>query len=734
MSTESGQRWRLLIFAAVFLVALVLRLLPFEQVFMNGRVYYYDPDCYMRLRKVLIYLTTFPQTAIHDYFQGYPQGTGVITPPTMEYLLAALLWPLRSLPSFVPLLERLIALIPPILGALTALLLCRFTTSIAGIAAGLTAGFVLAVIPAHLEATILGRFDNEMIEPLLLLLVFWRYTRTYGNRARPADWLATGLLATLYLSIWRGGIAFLGIIGIDLLRRVFSCRGRISELSRLGRGAALMYGTTALFMAVICLTDLWGSRLLFTFNILSWFHVALFIGAATFFVVLTRYLGRSLGAGLTAGATTILLLGLLLGKQLIAGIALIRGGNAWLDSIAQYQHYSGMGAFLGDFGLAIVLLPVGLCLLAREPLRQLPERHFIVLWGVAIVLATTVRLRYGEYLALNVALAAGISAAALVRRFPFAPVRAGVLFLAALLLAQFPAYGNIMALQQPSSMGVYRGDLEEALLWLKENTPPAGDPYRPEKKPVYGVMARWDYGGWLETVGQRPSIATNYGTETYGMTEAARLFLSKTDKELADVVERNAIRYLLLDNVLTDLPVYAALVGGQSDVLVLHRDPVSGKEAYQPTQELYRLNIARLFYADGAGATIGDFQFAPVEGVRMVYESAAPALVNGLPWKVAKFKLFEFLPGVRVRVKAVPGTVVQLRQDVVTNRGRQFVYRISKAADADGWTEFQVVYPPRSGQETGAVGPVHVAGTGHRRAINVNAADITEGRVIELKE
>lgn len=725
-------RWEQAALTVIFFVALVMRLLPWEHVFAHGQVYYYDPDCYMRMRKILVYLTSFPATAIHDYFQGYPNGTGVITPPTIEYVMAAFLFPFRGTETLLTVLERGIALIPPLLGALTAGLLCRFTTRIAGLYAGLIAGLVLAITPAHIKVTILGRFDNEMLEPLLLLLAFLWYVKTYYDSDRLRTWIGAGCFACLYLIVWRGGIAFLSIVGIDLLARLWQARHDREQLQLIGRGAPLMYGVTAILLATICLSNIWGNRLLFSLNVISWFHVLLFAGAAALFYALCSGLMKSPKIGLVGGVAVAVPLLLVLGSEFVSGISLLSGGNPWLNSIAQYQRQTDPVSFARNFGLVLLLFPFGIYLLTRESFRTVRERRFLVICGLVMLVAAVARYRYVEYLTLISALAVGISVSWFILRTALPRISVAAIVLIGLFVLQAPTFAEISALKEQRIADIFRGDVEETMNWLREHTPSAGDPFRPYIKPAYGVLARWDYGGWIEAVAQRPTVATNYGTETYGMEEAARFFLATEEKEMTAVLQRNSIRYLVVDNVLTDLPMYAALLGTKSDILELQRDPVSGAVSYAPTPKLYKLIIARLFYADGTSAAVSNFKFAPVEGVRLLFESTSPAAVNGLPWKVARLKVFEVVAGARLVVAAIPGSEVTLTQSVETNQGRRFEYRNSKIADQNGTVTFLITYLPKIDDATGSIGPVELEAHGRRSAVVVTAADIEMQRQIKV--
>lgn len=718
-------RWVLAACVVVFVIALVMRLLFWEQVFVSGRVHYYDPDCYMRLRKIMVYLTAFPKTAIHDYYQGFPHGTGVISPPTMEYLLAAVFWPFRSMSSLLPFVERLIAFIPPIIGALTAALLCRFTAGIAGVSAGFFAGLMLAILPVHIDVTVLGRFDNEMAEPLLLLIAFWGYTRTYYATERVGPWVFVGAAAFLYLSLWRGGVIFLTIIGVDMLLRLWLERDVLQHRTVTGNGAVFMYGTTAGLLALVCSTNLWGSRQLFSYNIISWFHVVLFAGAGGFIWSISRGLGKSRSVCISWITGWIFLMLLALGPEVLSGISVLRGGNPWLDSISQYQRYTDPATLLSYFGLIPLLFFPGLYLLIREFGSSLRERRFLVIWCLAALIAAVVRWRYAGYFGLNVAFAAAISVSLLIHRFRASRSAVTACAFLVLLLFQAPALLALQSLYKTGTLNVFRGTVEDSMMWLREHTPSAGDSYRPDIKPAYGVLARWDFGGWIETVAQRPTLATSYGTETYGMEETARFFLATDETKMAAVLRSNGVRYLMLDSTYgTRLPMYAALIGEKCAMLDQQRNTITGRLSYTPNALFYNLIASRLYYADGSQVDSASYRFAPVEGVRLRYESSSPANVSGLPWYIASLKVFEYLPGATLSVLTAPESVVRLTQLVETNIGRRFEFRNEKKADKEGHVSFTIVYGPKNGEETGSVGPVGLEINGRRSTLTVTSADI----------
>ena len=729
----------------VFIAALSIRLVPFSHVFYSGKTYLYDPDCYIRLHKIHVYLQSFPSFSVYDYFEGFPVGTGVISPPTMEYIIAALVYPFRHLGQLSPFLEIFVALIPPVAGAITAVMVGQWVLRHMGVFPAVAASAVLVFYPPFIDATVLGRFDNEMLEPLLLVAVVRLYLGTYEKEAPAFRWYAAGLMHAFFLTIWRGAVFPLSIIGVDLLARIFAVRRDPEAAAGLAKNAALMYIFAAAPIALICGTDIWGTRNTFGFNIVSWFHVGVFLGAAASmllfgFLVVGRQANKAKNLPLIYASLIVFLtcVAVFITGNAIQGIKVLGGGNAWIDSINQYQRGMSAGKLLRFYGGFSFIAPFVLLLLGSKYFQGTGWRRFMVIWTLLIATATLSRVRFAEYYALNVSILAGVSvfyAGALVRdKGGRVEKTIQIAAIGLILLLQGPAFRYLSGLYDSGPSFSIKGDVEDTMLWLRDNTPPAGNPYRPFIKPAYGILSRWDYGGWLEYIAQRPTVATNFGTETYGMEEAARFFLSVNEDEMNAVLARNKVRYIIVDKVLGDIPMYAKLIGRRQSFYEERWDPKLGKTSYIPRREALSLIVSRLFFADGSMMKNRDLEFKPVEGVRLVYESPSPARVYGLPWEIKKMKVFEYNPGALVIVKGPPGQSVILSQNIETNQGRRFTYMNEKFFGNDGTAGFRVAYQlKKSLSETGATGPVVITGIGKKREITVTDEDVESHKTIEVK-
>ena len=436
---------------------------------------------------------------------------------------------------------------------------------------------------------------------------------------------------------------------------------------------------------------------------------------------------------LAGGAVIIVLLGLLqYFGSLATGLRVVVGGDPWIDTILQYQPVFKDPAALTNFGLLPFVVPLLLLVPALVP-RDLPWRPFFLIWTLAMVLAFIVRRRFALYYGLNIALLAGLTlewlrVEAARRQWPPSRVIGGGIVL--LLALQAPTLAYFAQVRGPELVGL-KGDMEEAMLWLDRHTPTAGDPFRPWLPPTYSVMAPWDLGGWLETVGRRPSVATSYGTEAYGMAPLAALMTTEDPAVALKILDAHASRYLVLTNPIDAIPMSAKLAGVRQHYVTLEYDPLLKQQAYHPTADIVKPVAVRLFIADGSMLRGDGFSFAPVAGMRLVYESAGPSALTGIGWVVKKIKIFARCQGLTVTVPGQPGDEVVAEQPVVTNRGRTFSYRTSGMIGPDGVATIMLPYTPGSnGTGVRTIAAARIASKGGGWAIPVDR--IVDGGMVHL--
>ncbi len=174
-----GGRHALLVLEFSLLGALVLltRCANYADVFVDGKIYFVDADCYARMTRVRL-VSEHPGLIVRQHdFENYPAGTRPHTTAPLDYFIAALsalLAPLTAQP-----LDLAGALVSPLLALGAGWFLCWWTRRMGWRYrwAGLLF-FALNPILAH--GTALGRPDHQALLILLLLVALaaeWSWER-----------------------------------------------------------------------------------------------------------------------------------------------------------------------------------------------------------------------------------------------------------------------------------------------------------------------------------------------------------------------------------------------------------------------------------------------------------------------------------------------------------------------------------------------------------------------------
>jgi len=739
----------------IFAVGAALRLIPWHNFITPDGVYLLEADNYEHLRKISVLLHGFPHVPAHDYYAGFPVGTGSIWSPLLDLTFAGLIKLLAGAPA-PETTAYLVALLPPFLGMLAIVPLFFWARSCFGAPAALLSCALFAFLPVHIASSTVGRPDNELIEPVWAALLFFAYTAGCGRASGPSGSLrapaigvAAGAIATLSILYWRGAILWWGILAAHALAAIVydTVRGRRTE-SGFRLFSITAFGVTALLVAIVSILKPWGLPGGMRFNIVSWFHAvtALIIVAALLAASLTAYLRQARGASLAASIALGFVLFAALGGLLAAiapeyftgilkGTAIVGGGNKWTQTIAQYRPLltDGSGRFsltapLGSSTLLLIVTPVAL---AWVTLKAKDARSaFFAFAGWALLALTLVNGRYETVLTLVMSVCGALFIGAAYKRASARGAPAGVAAAAILIVLLFsPAFAYYRSLPRQSPF-LIRGDLEKTLLWMRENTPRTSHYLAPSSLPEYGVMARWEYGGWIGAVARRPAIATVYGIEAHGMKESAGFFLATDNGEFLGILDENKARYFILSKTIGALSGYAALLGRATEGYLSEKVDASGRTVLQTGPRYFELVYVNLYLADGQTLS-GPIPFAGVEGVRLVYESASRSDVGGLDREIKQYKVFERVKGAVIRGKARPGEKVELTGVVRTNQSRRFRAAHGAVAGPDGAYSIRAWYPVYNGDNVGVEGGyVLRTGSGERRLL-VTGEDIIEGRVID---
>ena len=739
-------------------------MIPWENFITRDGVYLLEADNYEHLRKVTIVLNNFPWFPPYDYYMGYPVGTANITNPFFDLALAAVVRPLLAFYGGLYAVDTLVAALPPFLGMLALFPFFFWVRASFGPGRALAAALVLVLMPAHIYTTMVGRPDNELAEPLAAAVLFYLYALSLrrlpaGNGLRqylvPA---LTGLAAFVSILFWRGAVLWWAVIGAHTFFMMLS--GRKEIWRGFWKNGVVVFGAAAVSAFVYCLIDPFNVRPGFNFNTVSWFHliVAVLTAAgllATALFLSLREKGRSFGVSFLYGAAVLAAAMVIFAviapgffRGIFEGAQVVGGGNVWTRTIAQYRPLLTDDA--GRFSLlsplrastAFLFLAPAVLLVLSLPNRLRnsgPAYSFFVLSGWALLLLSLVNGRYENVFTLTVAACGGVFLAAIYNFFKgrlggaIAGRLAGVIIAASaaviLLYPSAPFYRGL----QSSQPFLIKGDLEETLYWIKGATPATSHFLEPWKKPEYGVMARWEFGGWIEHIAQRPSVATVYGMETYGLTESAAFFLAADEKEFLDIIDRNSVRYFILSKTLGALPEYARLLGRDPSGYLVTRPDETGRLVWETGEKFFRLVQTRVYMMDGQSAE-APIPMKGVGGVRLVYESPSASDVRGFAGEIKQFKVFERVKGARVTGRARPGEPVVLAGTVVTNQGRAFKAVSETTADSTGRFVVEAWYPTVNQGEfkTGVNGAYELKIGNAGKGLLVSEDDIIKGAVLEL--
>ena len=759
--TKPDRSGAIKLFGALFLIfaaGAALRLIPWHNFITPDGVYLLEADNYEHLRKILVILSDFPRVPAHDYYAGFPVGTGSIWSPLLDLTFAALIKLFSNAPT-PEATAYLAAVLPPFLGMLAVVPLFFWARSCFGAPTALLSCVIFALLPVHISSSTVGRPDNELIEPIWAALLFFTYTagsrraRAPGSALLPsaAIGVAAGAVATLALLYWRGAILWWGILALHALVTIAynTIRGRRSEPG-FWLFAITAFAATALFISVVNIIKPWGLPGGMRFNIVSWFHAAtaLIVVASLASASLTAYLRQvrsfSLASSLALGFGLFIALGALIAavapeyfRGILQGTAIVGGGNKWTQTIAQYRPLltdaSGRFSLIAPLGTSTLLLfvtPVALAWLTLK--AKDTEAVFFAFAGWALLALTLINGRYETVLTLVMSVCGALFIGFIYRRASAKGAVAGVAASAiAIFLLFSPAFSYYATLPRHAPF-IIKGDLEASLLWIRDNTPETDFYLSPSSSPEYGVMSRWEYGGWIGAIARRPAIATVYGIETHGMLESAAFFLASDNKEFLGILDENKARYFILSKSIGALSGYAELLGRPSDGYLNERVDASGRTVLETGPEYFNLVHVNLYLADGE-ALAGPIPFAGVGGVRLVYESQSRSDVGGLDREIKQYKVFERVKGAVIEGKAGPGQRVALAGVVRTNQSRRFYSVTEAVAGPDGSYSVNAWYPFYNGNGVGVEGGyILKTGSGERRVL-VTEEDVIEGRVINVR-
>jgi oligosaccharyl transferase (archaeosortase A-associated) len=219
-------------------ISLYIRIaLPYNQIFVNGAVWFRETDAYYYMRNIENLVQHFPHFNPFDPYMLYPGGGGGLVRPFFAWLISAIILLIsRGIPTLHT-MEVIAAYIPAILGTLTLIPVYFIGKELFNRWVGIISAALVAILPGEfLHRSLLGFTDHHVAETLfsttciLFLIMAIKRARDREisfHHILSRDWsiitkplvytLLAGIFLGIYLLTWQGGLLFVFIIFVCLV-------------------------------------------------------------------------------------------------------------------------------------------------------------------------------------------------------------------------------------------------------------------------------------------------------------------------------------------------------------------------------------------------------------------------------------------------------------------------------------------------------------------------------------
>jgi len=564
---DAGDFLNLALLITALSLALTIRLLNFRYDAYGLYLSEFDPYWHYRCADYIANNGIEAFLLWTDNMSWVPGGrpVAISTPIGLPLFAALVQYLLRAVGVAVDMLTLTI-LIPPVSGVFAALSVYFLARELASKEAGVVSAILIAFNGSHIERTHLGFFKHETLGIPLIVITVLFYLKAVKSEDEKGAWLYAILsgLSLGYLGItWTGYVYATGLV--SLLTVVLTLLSLV-DTSRMLLVFSVVQG---LFMGIASVFPRSQSEMLSLY-----FALAL---AAFASIVLKREMDRmrSLKAKVSfvAGAFAILGLLALVAVQvgLLSGLygklaailnPALRSQDAIIESVSEhkvsswYTLFSDHGPLLLLFGFSLVTSITSLTV----------DNVFLILTGATSLYFSTMMVRLGLILSSFSTSFGAVGAQRLISgMFPessgapplevrrtrrkgeavgFSTVAlSGILVAGLLAPAVITGMGHagapVTIVGATLPYAVQWPDWLETVAWIRENTP---------KGSV--IMAWWDYGYWITTLGDRPTIIDNATINTTQVALVGKAFISN-DTIALPIMRRLNVSYVV---VFTTLP------------------------------------------------------------------------------------------------------------------------------------------------------------------------------------
>lgn len=722
------------------IIAALLRLYYWRLTVTDSSILFYGYDDYYHMRRILYTVHHFPATLWFDSYLDFPNGFGLSWPPLFDLLAASLAKLTGAISQHA--VEMVSAILPVILGTLAVVVVYYLVKEAFDERSAVLSALLAAIAPNSVITTSFAASDHHGLEVLLLCSLMLMLTLAI-HRSSTGYAVAAGFCIAMLAYAWAGAAVYISIVLLYGLVQIFcdfksgASSDRFIQILLVSFGSALammapvwsspwMHTTfAATFGMILILLVVWGIYRLLLGRV-QWFVLPLVIAALALAALALTYSLK--GSSPLAGGIFRMItdpLSYLFGGELTG---LIDEGQPLLSIIKPFS-----------FTAANLLFSViGLAVLVRVSLHTPANRGQILFlsWTAAALLLTFGQSRFLYLYSVNMAVLIAILYFWLLDTIQkrtqakgqdskknkkrqdnrksrnSAAVPYGPVAIALLVLMLIPSIGQNVSFSD--DLPVATGDWQEAMDWLKSNTPATSFYDDPKSRPEYGIMSAWDYGNLILYMGERPVVANNFQT---GVISSSRFFLAENESQAWEIMDKRACRYVISDwdMIYKTMPATANWIGEDPASYIAYK-PMGKYIGIELQDRLRRTVLFKLHLFDGQG--MGRF--------RLIYESST---LYGQDPAASKVKIFEYVPGAQIMGSATPDKPVGVLLNMTTNQGRLFQYT-AFAMPQSGSYEIRIPYSTERRYGTHAVDSCIVfTDTGEKR-ISVSEEDVLLGRVI----
>ncbi len=524
--------------------AFVVRCWDVRDIFIDGRIFFVDPDCYSRMTRAQLVDEGHGLFQRHHDFENYPTGVTPHTTAPLDWVIVVLKRTLglgfqlsqsgRQSVLHEQMLDVAGAVVSPLLGALLCgWLVCAFARmKNVPRSAAWAVGIFAAVSPIVVHGTLLGRPDHQS-----LLLV---------------------------------------LLGVALVAELQLC----AEFTR-------RWGLVAgIAWAVACWVSFYEPLIVLAVVLVFWLCVDR-----------ARFSSQECRAGWIAFGTILVLTTLLEGWRIALPDAAMRAYFVrWTSRIGELHHMS-FANVLSWLGWLFVLVPVAMGWILIREFRARSSvnatgtrfaRPVGLLLTLLLVLASLAawQLRWGYFLAL---------AFALTLPWVFLVLRRVWIAWPVFIIALWPVADDWDRHLFPDDetlekLAIQRREVSE----LRDVAEHMRGPERA------GFLAPWWISPQLAYWSGQPGVAGSSHESLAGIVDAARFFFATTPAEAAEILRRRDVRAVVTDIPANVLPVSAQILGREESGEVLGAvlgadEPKAPPFLVEPPENRTRISVAPFY-------------------------------------------------------------------------------------------------------------------------------------------